>query len=275
MAKAIFANNKKVAIIGSGHMGHALALGLLRGGTVRSDNIIVSDPHESKLRHLKQKGLQVTSDNEKAIAFADIILVAVKPRSIKEVIQGLQDRKCDKLVVSCAAAVRMRELQRYSSPGQKLARIMPNIPVVHNEGVIGLYTEGNLKASEKAALVQILSSLGLVVDVEREKDIELLTLLSACGPAIVAYLMSIITAYAQQKGISKIESEKIVMQTFNGTLRYLGESKVLPQRLVESVATKGGVTEAILKVLRGKLFESEFRRAMERGRSKIKTLQSS
>jgi len=251
-------------------MGLALAEGLVKGGKILSSQLWIADPTLSKIKYLKKFNIKVTTNNSLAVLNADIIFIAVKPRNVSEVVGGIKELTKHKILVSVAAGFSTKNLKVITQKGQKIARIMPNLPVKYNKGVIGLFGE-NISKTEKNLIFGILSSLGIVVKVKNEKELDIITLVSACGPAIVSSFVEMIARYASKKKIDKEVVSSIVMQTFTGTLDYLNKANVSPAEFVKSVATKGGITETIIKNL-NKEFEKNFMQAMEKGRIKIEIL---
>ena len=242
----------KIAIIGAGHMGSALQKGFLSSGISRA-RIIVSDSARNNV-HVAKK--------------ADIIFLTVKPAIVKSVLAQIQTVSEGKLIVSAVAGVRVRAMQRIADH-TSVARIMPNIPVAHNEGVVGLYAPG-LSSRNKKKLGNLLKRLGLLVEVKNENALDALTLLAGCGPGIVAALVSAYTKQAQRFGIKG--GEKLSRQVFTGALQHLTHSKITSQELAEAVATKGGVTEAILQELARGGLEKILTRAFAKGRAKIQAI---
>lgn len=262
--------NKKIAIIGSGHIAFALVEGLIRSGVVMSSDIIVSNPSGAGLTKLQKKfGVEITKDNKLAVKKSNWIFLAVKPFVIKEVLREIKEDVKEKIVFSLAAGVDMRILRRSVEVNQKLIRIMPNIAIAVNKGVIGMFANDAILNVEKREVFRFFSLVGFVIEVKQENEIDLLTLLSGCGSAIVSNFITLYSVYGRALGLSKEISEEIVLQTFAGTIAYLKNKRLSSLQLQQSVATKGGITEAILSSLKKKNFEKSFFLAMERGRKKL------
>jgi pyrroline-5-carboxylate reductase len=264
--------NRKITIIGGGHMGCALARGLTLNKSMLSGAVTVSDPTLSKIAELRKHGIKVTTNNLEAVSRADIVVLAVKPSSVQSLLRDIRDQAKDKLIVSCAAGVSIKTLEKCAHSGQRLVRIMPNVPVMYGQGVVGVFCAGRAKGRDARILKQVFSSLGLVVELEHEKDIDTLTLVSACGPAVVSYMIEILSQYTVQSGIDRREAQKIAMQTFKGTLEHLAHSGVSSSELIASVATKGGVTEEILKSLKAYHFDKSLSQSLQKGRRKIQKI---
>lgn len=238
--------NNRIAVIGGGHIGFALVEGLLRGGRVSASDVIVSDPAFKKTGTLKKFNISVTSDNRLAVVNSNIIFIAVKPGAVAHVLLELKGVLKGKLVVSLAAGVTHAQLQKYGKDSDaRFARIMPNMPIACGEGVIGLFAKG-ISIKEKAHLSVLLETLGLCIELKNENDLDVVTAISGSGPAIASYFIEVLARSAEKLGLSKDVADAVAHKTFHGTLEYLDEYEVSPHALIKSVATKGGVTEAIL-----------------------------
>ena len=259
--------NKKLAIIGGGHIGLALAEGFVGSGKISVSRLIVTNPTLSKIAHLEKYGVEITSDNVFAARKADYIFLAVKPKVVKQVLSEIGSAIERKLIISLAAVVTIKYLRKHVKDAE-IIRIMPNMAISCNQGIIGLFADGK----SKKQITQLLSILGLVIEVDKEADLNTLTLLSGCGPAIVSQFMEFLTNYGIKLGLSSDRSYKLALQTFKGTAAYLESSGFSSHQLVQSVATKGGITETILTRLRRNGFQKNFIKAMNDGYGKIKEL---
>lgn len=231
-------------------MGVALAEGLARSGVARSAIMLID------------KG-----DSLSPVVKARFVFLAVKPGAVSEALAGIRHLLKGKVLISVAAGVPIAVLRKHLDTGTAVARIMPNIPVSVGEGVVGFFGAG-IGASERAALMKALSGLGIVVETKKEKDLDVLTLVSGCGPGIVSYFVEMVSMYAKKLGLSEKEARAVSLQTFKGTLAYLAHAGVTPSELAASVATKGGVTEAILSAL-DTSFKKDFEKAMGAGADKL------
>lgn len=236
--------NKSITFIGAGHLAEAMVAGLVGGG-ITAEKIMVSNPSGSGLARLSDKfGVRTSNDNVEAVEFADWVFLAVKPGKISELADQIGGSIGDRLLISMAACIPIGFFD-----GLTAVRILPNIPVAINQGVIGFLANQNVSWKEQHDLKTFLELLGKVIDVKTDAELDLITIVSACGPGIVAYLMNIISEYSVQHGLSEYDASRIVFQTFVGTLAYLNETGLSSQELIKNVATKGGVTETILRFL--------------------------
>ncbi|MBX9765081.1 NAD(P)-binding domain-containing protein [Patescibacteria group bacterium] len=251
MAKATFANIK-IAILGGGHMGSALSEGLIRSG-IQKSRIIVS-----------------RNKNKVAARSAQIIFLCVKPGVVTDVLQEISAEIQGKVVISAAAALSLRYLKTHAH-GAHVARIMPNIPVSLNHGVVG-FLPGTLTGREKALLKKLLSGLGSLIETKSDTELDALTLISGCGPGVVAYLIESFTKEASALGLRGARAEEVAFQTFKGTIEYMSANLMSAGQMREAVATKGGVTEAIIDTLHKKGFQKQLKNALSVGRGRIKKI---
>jgi pyrroline-5-carboxylate reductase len=246
--------NKKIAIIGVGRMGRALLKGFEASG-MSSEDISSSDDSET---------------NRKAVEAADWVFIAVIPTLAKKVIGEIGDLLANKLVLSVIVPLNEGLIQTYSGNSkQKIIRLTPNIPVSVNQGVIGFFANKYVNDSEKALVASFLSKLGLVIKVNKEEDLDTIALIGSCGPAVVATVIQSLAKYGANNGLSSQDAESIANKALTGTLRYLEETNDTLQSVIQSVATKGGITEAVLNSLKDDGLDEEVKKALESGKKKI------
>lgn len=260
--------SKKLAIIGGGHIGLALVEGFINSGKITGSQLIVANPSLAKIIHLKNSGVEITTDNNIAVAKADLIFLAVKPIVINQVLKEIRNLVKEKMIISLAAIV---TINKFGKQVKKInvVRIMPNIAISCNQGVIGLFAK-EVTAQNKIHIRRLLSYLGLVVEVEKEKDLDALTLLSGCGPAIVSQFIEMLANYGKHIDLSNKKSYTAALQTFKGTILFLEKTGLSSDELIRSVATKGGITEEIINKLRQRDFQNRFIQIMDYGYTKIK-----
>lgn len=265
-------DHKKIAIIGAGHMGGAMLEGFVRDDAGMAKNIYIADPSGEKIDRLKTHwNVKGTTSNRQAAHDADYIVLAVKPSSVQAVISDLGNELTGKIILSVAAITRVSDIVIYTqNQNSKVVRLMPNIPVAYNNGVIGMYANNEVRSNEKGEIIGLLSRLGKVVEVSREEDIDVLTVVAACGPAIASYFVQILVEYSGKMNLPEKERRLLVFQTIKGTLEYLKKTNTSPAELMTAVATKGGVTEAILSSLDGNNVGEVFLRAFDTGYAKIR-----
>lgn len=262
---------KKITIIGGGHIGLALTMGLVRSGVVKGSQVTVSSRHLSKIQHLKKFGVTVTVDNASAAINADWVFLAVKPTLVQGVLADICDSKKKRLIISLAAGVTVKDLKSYAPNLGAFARIMPNIPIAHMSGVVGFF-RGTISKADHSELKWVLQSLGFVLEMKNEGELEMLTVVSGSGPAIVAFFIDALAHAGSELGLSQSTAEALAKNTFKGTSAYIEAENLSAERLMNSVATKGGLTEAILESLNESRVRRSVAKALKVGYVKIKKL---
>lgn len=250
-----------------GHMGSALAEGFMAGG-MRPSSLILSSTRAANLASFKKRGAKVVASNIDAVRAADIVIIAVKPAIIVRVLEEISEAARGKLVVSAVAGVSIQKLKGLLDRDTRIARIMPNIPVAIGEGVVALFSKG-LSRSETEELTELFRTLGLVVRAKRESDLDTFTLISGCGPGYVSALIDMVAHEGRLRGMRKSDAENIARATFQGAASYLKKTGQAPAELAAAVATKGGVTEAILGRIAKEGIPARFGRAMRAGENRL------
>lgn len=232
----------KITVIGAGNMGGALVKGFVKSGAVSARDVTVSDVSQANLDRIRVFNPEIilSSDNVKAVSGADCVLIAVKPWIAEKVVRQIADAvSCP--VISIAAGVSVATLKEWLG-GKDLAlfRVIPNTAAEYLESMTFVQAAGATD-EEKAAVMDLLSSVGAVMEIE-EKQFASATTLSSCG---IAYAMKYIRASMQGGitiGFSPKVSEEIVLQTMKGAVRLLQESGSHPEAEIDKVTTPGGIT---------------------------------
>ena len=232
----------KVAIIGGGNMGGSIARGMAKGSVVKTENIIVSDPSWETLNALKAEysALQITTDNHIAIAAADIVILAVKPWLVEQVLHSLNLDKSRQMLISIAAGVTFEQLIKWVSPEMTLFRVMPNTGIAHLESMTVVCSYRATKEQEQQVL-DIFNEMGLTI-LMAEQYMPAVTALASCG---IAYALKYIQAAMQagiELGLYPKDAQKMVAQSLKGAAALLLNEDTHPQVEIDKVCTPGGVT---------------------------------
>ena len=183
MATAV---NCNICFIGGGNMAQALIGGLISRG-LPPTRITVSDPVE-QIRQLLQEKVHVTQDNTAAIQNADVVVLAVKPQVLANVLRPLKGLLSDKLVISIIAGAEIKTISNLID-SERIVRVMPNTPALVQTGAHGIYATDVVGASDRELTSQILAATGLTIWVNSEAQIDAVTAVSGSGPAYFFYLM--------------------------------------------------------------------------------------
>lgn len=240
----------RLAVIGTGKMGQAIVSGLLSRQLVPPSDIIgVSGEGNSRDSFLElHPALTWTPSLSEASAGAGVILLSVKPFQMATVLPQLKAGSSQPLYLSIAAGLRLDSYAAVLGPDARIARAMPNTPVTLASGVTA-YTPNSLCTPDDLHLIEtIFQSVGHCYRVE-ETQLDAITALSGSGPAFVYRIIEALAAAAVNEGLAPEQALPIAAQTLLGAARMIQESGLTPDQLVHQVVSKGGTTEAGLKVL--------------------------
>ena len=243
----------RVAFIGAGHMAEALVKGLVESGRMPTDALRVTDVRPERREYFERTfGVRGLARNDEAAAWATIVVLAVKPQSFGEALAGLRDAfGPGRLAVSIAAGLTTGRIERALGDGARVVRVMPNTPALVRAGVSALCagrwaTEDDLGAAEA-----VMTSVGLAVRVE-ERLMDAVTAVSGSGPAYVFYLAEAMIEAGRQLGLDEGLARRLTAGTLDGAARLLAASEDGPAVLRARVTSKGGTTEAAIRVLDGR-----------------------
>ena len=247
----------KTAVIGSGNMGGAIARGLVRGAVISAADLICTARTEATLEKMKQfdSEISVTTDNARAAAQADILILAVKPWLAEEVISGIRHvlRPGAQTIVSIVAGVTFNQMQGWlGSEDFTLFRVIPNTAVEIGKSVTFI-SSCNASPDQVQLLEAMFSAMGLVVSVDEEM-MQPATALASCG---ISYAMKYIQSAAEggeSLGFSKSQALSIVEATVDGAVALLQARAADPEDEIRKVTTPGGMTEKGLRAMAEKGF---------------------
>ncbi|KAA6309686.1 Pyrroline-5-carboxylate reductase, partial [termite gut metagenome] len=181
----------KVAIIGAGNMGGAIARGFTQGTLVKAEDIIVSDPNNGMLEALKvfNPNIQTTNSNQEAVNHAEIILIAVKPWLVREVVGQLTFDFSKQMIVSIAAGVPFSDYKEWISSSATVFRLVPNTAISQLASMT-LIASMNATKEQETFILTLFNEMGLAMLIP-EKQIPATTALTSCG---IAYVLKYIQA---------------------------------------------------------------------------------
>ena len=217
----------KVAIIGAGNMGGAIAKGLAQGSIITANDIIVSNPSQGKLDALQAAypAIKTTNDNVKAAQQADMVILAVKPWLAEEVLKDMQLSN-RQMLVSVAAGISFEQLAAFTGHKEMtMFRLIPN----------------NASAEQEKLLLSIFNEMGLAMLVPESK-MAACTSLTSCG---IAYALKYIQAAMQagiELGIYPKDASKMVAQSVKGAAELILQNDTHPSMEIDKVCTPGGLT---------------------------------
>jgi pyrroline-5-carboxylate reductase len=239
----------KISFIGGGNMATALIGGLLNQGYGAGDIHVVEPGELAQKALVRDFGIAVSSGADAALARSDVILMAVKPQTMREAAAAVAPHLTAQLVVSIAAGVRLTDLSRWLGGYKHLVRCMPNTPALIGAGITALYAADAVGATGRAGAERILGAVGRAVWVADEALLDPVTAISGSGPAYVFYFLEAIQAAGRDLGLPEATVKDLAVETFIGAARLAAQSPESFATLRERVTSKGGTTAAALQVL--------------------------
>jgi pyrroline-5-carboxylate reductase len=239
--------NRKIAFIGCGVMGEAIMSSLLRGEQVAIDQLIGSEPFETRRHELAGKlGVRIIDDNRTAARGADIVLLTIKPQSLNEVMDDLAGSLDERqLVISIVPGATIGQLS-HGLQHQRVVRSMPNTPAQIGYGATVWFAGPAVDDEGEELVSAILSTLGTAIRVNSEDAVDMSTALSGTGPAYIFLVMEALIDAGVHMGFPRRTAEELVHQTMLGSVLFARESGKHPAELRNMVTTPGGTTAAAI-----------------------------
>ena len=238
-----------IGFIGGGNMAASLIGGLIPD-TVAPDSIIVAEPNkERRTKLVSQFGVQVTADNSVVCQNSDVVVLAVKPHVMPDVVKQLTGYQNQTLFISIAAGINITSLQAWLGTQHPVVRVMPNTPALIGIGASALYASGNVSKEKKNIAGTILDAVGMSTWVNNESDLDIVTALSGSGPAYFMLFIKALVDQAIKAGLNDSVAKELAVQTAIGaaTLAKLSEDDLAT--LIQKVTSPGGTTAKAMEVL--------------------------
>lgn len=246
---------KKLAIIGGGNLGVAITEGLVKTDLLDPKNITVTRRKVHLIEHLREKLVNTDTDNVKAVKDADIVIVAVKPKQILEVLAEIRPVLTpNHILISVVTGVTLGSMTKTVGEDIPLFRAMPNTAIAIQESMTCISTK-NGTDRQKEIVTSLFDQLGKAIVIEDEL-MEAATVLGACG---IAYSMRYIRASSQggiQIGFDSQTAQLIAAQTVKGAASLLIERGDHPEREIDRVTTPQGCTIAGINEMEHRGFSS-------------------
>jgi pyrroline-5-carboxylate reductase len=241
----------KIGIIGCGNMGQALIRGIVTKAYLNRRHIWASDKESHKLNVVdRQFNINTTNSNNSLAKKCDVVIFAVKPQDLNNIIKELALSLQNKLIISICAGVTIHSLEQ--SLGKiPIIRGMPNMPAFISQSITAISLGKYATTKHKKIARKIFSCIGETIEV-KESLMDAVTAISGSGPAYFFYLAQRLIETAQELGISQHIAQRLVLRTALGSVMLLNETKESARILRERVTSKGGTTEAAFAVFKKK-----------------------
>ncbi|MBP9733900.1 MAG: pyrroline-5-carboxylate reductase [Candidatus Omnitrophica bacterium] len=262
MKSHIAPKNIKVAIIGCGNMGASIIRGLVEA-SFYPQNLHITDADTKKTNELKKDlGVKIAKTNRQAASIADAVILAVKPQVLDSVVDDLATiLPPTTLVISIAAGVPVSRIRKSLKDKNPVIRVMPNLPALIGQGISAYALGPGCTPKHRQITELILKSIGSAVEV-KESLMDVVTAVSGSGPAYCFLLAEKMIESAYELGLKSQTAKQLVYQTFLGSAKMMAAGEADPDELIARVASKGGTTEAALKVFRSRGFGKVVKEAM-------------
>lgn len=241
---------KNIGFIGGGNMAASLIGGLVADG-VDARTLWVSDPQSEKLERLSQRfNVNTTLHNEELVKQADIIVFAVKPQNFGQVAMDLKDAVSQKspLVMSIAAGISSKDIDRWLGGDNAVVRTMPNTPALVQSAATAMFANNKVDAQQRDLAESVMRAVGVTVWIDDEDLMHAVTALSGSGPAYYFLVMELMEKAAVNMGLSREIASLLTLQTAFGAAKMALESPESVETLRKFVTSPGGTTEQAVNV---------------------------
>ena len=243
-----------LAFIGCGVMGEAMIRGLLERDTLAAQQLVAADPREERILELRERyDVRVTADNVEALREAGVVVLAIKPQALPEVLPQLGSASQARLVLSIMAGVRIETIAA-GLPDVAIVRAMPNTPAQIGQGITVWTANAAIDEAGLAMARELLEAFGEELYKQDESALDMATALSGSAPAYIFLFMEALIDVGVHMGFARREAERLVLKSMSGSVAYAESSGLHPAELRNQVTSPGGTTaEALYQLERGGL----------------------
>ncbi len=260
----------KIGIIGgTGTMGEVLIKGMLSLKIPRSA-LSFSGRDPKKIQMVSKKYRIQSLENQPLVARSDVVFVCVKPQEFRTWPSFKKSTK-KKVIISVMAGITIQKLKNIF-PNCTIVRSMPNLGGHVGKSMTGWCTADKLSLSETNKVKRYLCSFGKETQLAKEDDINKFAAVFGSGPAYLYLLMQLLEEQGVAFGFTMEQSRQMVQQLIKGAFKYLKESQLPPEELIQKVASKGGMTEAALNHLHANRWPATFKKALEKAYKRAREL---
>lgn len=264
----------RYGFIGIGRMAEVILRSMLRARIVRPQEVIVSRNSRSQLQRIaRDLKVSTTTDNRQVAQSCPLIWIGVKPYHASAILEEIRPHlRKNATVLSMMAGISTAFIKRFLGSAASVIRLMPNTPALLGIGMTGVYFPASTSLATRSQVRRILEAMGKIIICTREADLDIITGLSGSGVAFVYHLIQGLIAGGEKAGLSSSDSRAVALQTLLGAAHMLQHSGQAPQSLVAQVVSKGGTTEAGLKILQQRKTAAALSEAVRAAARRAKTL---
>ena len=258
-------DNKKISFIGGGNMAQALISGLVACG-VKPELITVSAPSAATRQQYSDQNMNTVDSNadpKAAVIGADVVVLAVKPQVMRNVVSEFADALDSQLVISVAAGLSTELLSSMLGGYRNIVRAMPNTPSQIQMGATGLYATDDISESQKQLATAVMEASGLAMWVDDETHMHAVTAVAGSAPAYVFYFIESMIDGAVALGLDKEQASELAMQTVLGAAQMTINSDDSPAALRRKVMSPKGTTQAAIESMQANEIGRQIGEAMQ------------
>jgi len=256
-----------LGILGCGKMAYALMKGISSNPSGYGD-VYVYDPDEVRVCLFADEFRARPVSPDVVVAGSDIIVVAVKPGQVREVLQATRDQwNENKLLVSIAAGIKIDNIEKQVPDGVRVVRVMPNTPCLVGEGASAIAGGHSASSADLQTVQAMLEQVGLTITID-ELHMDAVTAVSGSGPAYAFLVAEAFMDAALSTGLSSDISRQLVLQTLKGSIKMLEQTGSHPAVLKAQVTSPGGTTIAGLRELEARGLREAFFAAVEKAKQR-------
>ena len=255
-------------------MGYAFVKAFVQGEMVHAQNLMLFDKNEDRAAFLRDEKMgTVFTDYNALFATAKVIVLAVKPQQATEVLEELRPFTSENQIIFSIMAGYPTESILKGANTDKVVRIMPNLPLLVEKGILGYHFSSALFENEEIELVRdLLHTTGDIVELDSEDKIDAITSMSGSGPAYVYYFMNSMMNGGKKVGFSTEESKKLTLATFKGAIELFEKNDITFEDWIDRVSSKGGTTEAAINTFKSEQIEDSIGKGIQAAYSRAKEL---
>ena len=261
------------SFIGAGNMAASIVGGLVASG-IDAGTIALHDVDTAAADRLADKHGAAVADELADALPAQGVVIAVKPDTVESVCRALADAfdtgapQAWPMIISIAAGVRAVDIARWLPANTAIVRCMPNTPALLGLGASALFANEHCSDTQRELALQLLDSVGEVVEVHDEAELDAVTALSGSGPAYVFYLIEQMAAAGVNLGLDDEVARRLAIQTVYGAASMARQGEETPGELRTRVTSKGGTTAAAIESFQSQGFPAMVERAMQASRGR-------
>lgn len=264
---------QKVAVLGTGKIGEALLSGMIRAGWAPGDLMVTTRRAERAEELRTQYGVEPVS-NADAAKSADTLILTVKPQDMASLLDELAPHvPSDRLVISAAAGITTAFLEARLAEGTPVVRVMPNTPVLVDEGMSVISAGSHSSETHLARTEEIFKPVGKTLRVPESRQ-DAATALSGSGPAYFYYLVEAMTDAGILLGLPRSQAHDLIVQAAIGAAVMLRDSGEHPVALREAVTSPAGTTISAIRELENHGVRAALLAALEAARDRSRELAS-